>query len=51
MKVDKSEGLTIDGPDYVQVYLDGESHLILDSNDLDGHDVTVELHEHGEIHG
>jgi len=46
MKIDKHQDVTIEGADYVQIYVDGETLEIFGEELLGDADVEVEIHEY-----
>lgn len=48
MKTERNDCLMVRGVDYVQVYIDDETYIILERDKLEDSEVTVELHEYDD---
>ena len=50
MEIEKSEMVVVDGADYVQIYINGDTYHIHGNDELARHDdVRVEIHHRDDI--
>lgn len=49
MNIERSDTLSIEDPDYVQIYVNGETHTIVGNDVLKSEDVRVEIHGTEEV--